>query len=270
MLQSDKREKTWQWCNHVSLLPSLRESTVKFWITKELFSRISACRALGSVMKLTENPWNAVSSIHRGSWLSGTIWSCTTYITVILQQLSFKPRYVLQVGPWHRSCRRSRDEISQAGQPSPSVFAYCKQSKTEGLVTRLALWSQNMLLSLLCVAKWSNAVWQGLPSPSPAVWFPQSLTSWSKTCLVFLSSRLSWKYQRRVYIYRMWMVLWAWACGKVVPFIYLALYQGFWFWVVIKIKCERPWHKMYMLMVNHIHWVSTCILQCDSPGFFPL
>jgi len=25
-----------------------------------------------------------------------------------------------------------------------------------------------------------------------------------------------------------------------------------------------------MLMVNLIHWVSTCILQCDSPGFFSI
>lgn len=32
-----------------------------------------------------------------------------------------------------------------------------------------------------------------------------------------------------------------------------------------KSNAERPWHEMYMLMVNLTHWVSTLILQCDSP-----
>jgi len=30
----------------------------------------------------------------------------------------------------------------------------------------------------------------------------------------------------------------------------------------------KPWHEMHMLRVNLIHWVSTCILQQESPGSF--
>jgi len=110
--------------------------------------------------------------------------------------------------------------------------------------TASALRSQNILLSLHYVRKWSNAVWQGLLSPSPAVCFPQSLTTWSKTCLVFLSSRLSWKYRGRVYIYRMWMVLWAMGLrqsGSIHTFV--ALYQVFFIHLVLSGNQNQMWKR---------------------------
>ena len=49
---------------------------------------------------------------------------------------------------------------------------------------------------------------------------------------------------------------------------FVVFYRFVYFWVAIKIKCGKPWHEMHMLRVNLIHWVSTCILQQDSPGSF--
>ena len=54
--------------------------------------------------------------------------------------------------------------------------------------------------------------------------------------------------------------------GSIHTFV--ALYQGFFIHLVLSGNQKANVEEMYMLMVNLIHWVSPCILQCDSPGFF--